>query len=219
MLIVNEFFKGIDGEVNKWHQGRLTTFIRLAGCNIRCDFCDTKYAQKMSNGVQYKGADLFNKLNLKAGQKVTITGGEPLMQLQGLTNFCKILCSNKINVSIETNGSIAIPFNDFKMKGCGNINWIIDWKLPSASSGKETFLKENIQNCKSDDWIKFVIGNWPDYDYAIKKCGGYLNDCFIAFSPMAGSKITPQMLIDRLIDDNLWQITLNVQLHKLINVK
>ena len=104
---INEIFTSIDGEVNRYGQGGLTTFIRLAGCNLQCSYCDTKQAQAMDTGVDMTIDEITERIEVS---KVTITGGEPLCQKDELIELINSLCFTDIRVTVETNGSLIIPY-------------------------------------------------------------------------------------------------------------
>ena len=104
-LVVQEMYSSIDGEINYWGQGFPSIFIRLAGCNLNCPYCDTKYA-KDTDGAKAFAPEELKKSILKifpGYKKITITGGEPLLQATALYNFIKLL-EDEYLISIETNG-------------------------------------------------------------------------------------------------------------------
>lgn len=162
---IYSIFSSIDGEVNFYGQGSLTTFVRLAGCNLRCNYCDTVYAQEERSG-ELLSADqtvgrIFEHPNVG---KITVTGGEPLLQPGELQELCRRLKVNnkkRTNITIETNGSILII--PWKFYGA---TFIADWKLPSSgmSGHMDT---DNFKYLGFDDFVKFVIDNRDDFGEAI----------------------------------------------------
>jgi 7-carboxy-7-deazaguanine synthase len=155
---VFEIFNSIDGEVNRWGQGRVSTFVRLAGCNLRCSYCDTKKTWKTSAGQEIGWRDV-GRLVLDAGvDKVTITGGEPLLQWDdGLRELVSFLDKYGKRVSIETNGTIQPDFNFL-----GRVCFVVDWKF-GRKNDPEIFLALG-----EGDFIKFVIEKRAQFLRAVR---------------------------------------------------
>ncbi len=103
---VSELFTSIQGEGP--FTGSRAVFIRLAGCNLRCYFCDTKYSQDPSSGEVVELKKLVEFIEAEKPQMVVITGGEPLLQKKSILELAKIL-GDKILVQVETNGTIPPP--------------------------------------------------------------------------------------------------------------
>jgi len=219
-ISINEIFVGIDGEVNRFGQGGLTTFIRFNGCNLRCSYCDTTRAQKISDDT-ITIEDILKQIKT---QKVTITGGEPLCQMYEFKELLRRLlnpfgnCYKEFGdcykVSIETNGSIEIPFDEFAYAG-PNIGWVIDYKFEYAKD----MIFSNFYDAGHNDWIKFVINSKKDYARAVRGADQFhLNSAAnIAFG--FTNRINPQWLVDRMVEDNLYFVTLNCQIHKYLKLK
>jgi len=204
-LVVNEIFNSIQGE--SLYAGLRCTFIRLAGCNLRCSYCDTRYAYE--EGISLTMTDILDKISGYECPLVEITGGEPLIQ-----NETPLLITNLIEsgykVLLETNGTIDISDVD---KRCVKI---VDIKCPgSGESGKNILGNMNSLNAK--DQVKFVITNLEDYEYAkkiIKQIpGGFLREN-ILISPVPG-KMTYSELANRILEDKL-MARFHIQLHKII---
>ena len=216
-MIINEIFASIDGEVNKYHQGHLTTFVRMAGCDLKCSYCDTEYAQREDQGKQMVIEQVRDKIYKIGLRKITFTGGEPLMQAEELEKLIFMLMADVDNnidrITIETNGSflpmkILRPF----------VSWIMDWKLWSSGMNGKMDINNFIELDKRD-WVKFVIMNYDDYEDAkevMKELKEY-NDVNFAMSSVFG-KIEVKQLMDWMIADKL-DVILNVQIHKLIGLK
>jgi len=214
-MYISEIFQSIDGEVNRWGQGHITTFIRLAGCNLRCSYCDTKYAQTTTGSKIMGVEEILKEVHTP---KVTITGGEPLLQkeeLKELIKQLKLMSRNSQKISIETNGSIEIP--DWYC----DLNWIVDYKLPSSKMFS-SMSQRSYMNLKETDYIKFVIYNQSDFKFAreIKK---YLQEHLyvrakFAFSPCVG-KLDEETLLDWMLGFGLYDAILNIQIHKKIGLK
>ena len=141
-LHINSVFLSLDGEVNTFHQGCITTFIRLAGCNLTqyggCTWCDSKQAQKESDTDKIlttpKQIKRFYTRLIKpiGAPKITITGGEPFMQEEGLSALLDVILNDKMKVTVETNGSIKPQIHHFNPY----IGYIVDYKLPSSKMEK-----------------------------------------------------------------------------------
>lgn len=141
---INEIFYSIQGEGN-W-TGLPNIFIRTSGCNLRCSYCDTKYAYDTFKEIKIiKIIDEIRKYNCK---KVCITGGEPLLQ-KDMIKLVDELIKNNYNVSIETNGSIEIkPISNKKL-----VMISLDVKCPSSNMS-EKMLYQNLLYLKKKDQLK-----------------------------------------------------------------
>jgi len=213
-LNINEIFASINGEVNKWGQGSPTVFVRLQGCNLKCSYCDTKYAQSNADYDPMTMKHLLTEIKSYGIKRVTITGGEPLMQDYTMSLVSKLLL-NGYQVSIETNGSIKILSNWFYWN---NVCWIVDYKMEFPTQ----MISENYINLTNTDWIKFVIINEFSFMDAIciknllqnKGCHAQF-----AFSPAGASPELASQMAQWLIEQKIDDVTLNLQIHKIISVK
>lgn len=223
-LQVQEIFLSIDGETNFYHQGRFTVFLRLAGCNLNCSYCDTQYAQTKNNCTLLEISSVAKTiLNFKCNN-LTITGGEPLLQQEALYELLSLL-GEDFNVSIETNGTID-PYNnknkEYRVSGTyiGSISYVVDYKL--TSSGCEEALNiTNFLSLDSDDFVKFVVSDISDIKRAIQikeKLKEYEVNCKFVISPIFG-KIEPSVIIDYLKNIKEYDFILNIQIHKLMQLK
>jgi len=109
-LIVSEIFYSIQGEGP--NAGKPAVFLRLAGCNLKCEWCDTKYAitsTRTSAITSYSAEQILKKIKSYPCKHLVITGGEPLLQQDGLIELLKKL--KGYYVEIETNGSIPLKAN------------------------------------------------------------------------------------------------------------
>ncbi len=200
---INEIFYSIQGE-GKW-TGLPNIFIRTTGCNLRCSFCDTKYAY-------YDGYKMSINKIIKHIQKfpckyVCITGGEPLEQNETL-ELIEMLIKKKYMVCLETNGSKNIK--DIANKKDLLIS--MDIKCPSSNMDEEMILG-NISNLKKKDQIKFVIKDKDDYDFAKNIVEKYQPICIVFFQPVWGSAL--DSLAEWIIKDGL-NVKFGLQLHKII---
>lgn len=208
---VNEIFKSIDGEGLR--TGELTTFIRLAGCNLRCSYCDTCYALKNSNGTEMSVDEIVKKAKKMGYRNITLTGGEPLIY-KDVDDLISKLCENGFYVNIETNGSV--PIDKYILNK--NILITMDYKLPSSGVEKNMNLN-NLEKLRENDVLKFVIGK-DDFDKLKQVIENYSIKSYIYLSPVFG-EIEPFEIVDFMkimhtqgIDTSKMRV--QVQLHKII---
>ena len=201
-LIINEIFYSIQGESSRI--GLPTIFIRLTGCPLRCQYCDTEYA--FYEGKKMRMSSILNKIKKYPTKYVTVTGGEPLAQKSCLKLLTK-LCDFGYDVSLETSGAINVSNVDKRVKK------VIDIKTPgSAEENKNKFV--NLRHLTTRDEIKFVICNRSDYVWAKKNIieKNMANICEIIFSP-AHESIKPKDLANWILEDQL-NVRMQIQLHK-----
>jgi 7-carboxy-7-deazaguanine synthase len=207
-------FSSIDGEVNAFHAGRQTVFVRTASCNCRCTYCDTEYS--FGSGMFLTVDDVVSQIMLFKAKKVTITGGEPLLQLSDVSLLIEKLLDLDYLVSVETNGSFAPPPHLLKKN---KVSWVMDYKL--ASSKMEGLMViSNFTGLSEKDYVKFLIMNETDLKRAleiqhiIKTAVGSPNVNF-AYSPVH-KVMPPEKLVALLEEHGEGTEVLNLQLHKLI---
>ena len=221
MLRVREIFESIDGEINYFHQGSITTFLRTSGCNLKCNYCDSTAAQTHSSmdrmlhtPALIKRFYIAHLKNLTTG-KVTITGGEPLLQEEGVNCLIEYLIEDKIKVTIETNGSIKHLRHYFHPL----VGYIADYKLPS--SGMERRMNINfLCELTPQDILKFVVGDYFDYKRARKLIKEEFigTRAVVALQPVY-NRLDPKLLFEWVRRDNLPNIVLSIQLHKLLKMQ
>jgi 7-carboxy-7-deazaguanine synthase len=203
-LRINEIFFSIQGESTK--VGLPTIFIRLTGCPLRCQYCDTAYA--FHEGEKMSIDDIIKNISQYRTKHVTVTGGEPLAQ-RSCHELLSRLCDEGYNVSLETSGAIDIANVDERVMK------IVDIKTPaSEEENKNKF--ENLAYLNKDDQLKFVICNQADYEWTKQKLNELkLTDyCEVLFSPAHGSQDATE-LANWILEDKL-NVRLQVQLHKLL---
>ena len=213
-LNVNEIFASINGEVNKWGQGSPTVFVRLQGCNLRCAYCDTAYAQPKVPYDPMAMKHLLTEIESYGIKRVTITGGEPLLQ-ESVFDLIEQLIFNQYQISVETNGSIKIPEEWLNWV---NLCWVVDYKSEYSSK----MIWENYLRLAETDWIKFVIKSGLDFDQVISiknKLQDQNCQANFAFSPAGASSELARDMAEWLIKKKIDDVNLNLQLHKIINVK
>lgn len=205
---VNEIFYSIQGESTL--AGLPCVFIRLQGCNLRCDWCDTDYAleiKKQEHIISFD--DIIKKVKSYCCNFVCITGGEPLVQ-ENVILLMNYFVDNKYIVSLETNNSYSLINIDKRVKK------IVDFKPPSSKMSKGNNF-DNINYLTINDEIKFVIADRQDYLWSkdiIKKYNleELVNSVLMStvFNRLDASK-----LAEWILQDNL-HIRLQLQLHKIL---
>jgi len=201
---LSEIFYSLQGESS--YAGLPCIFVRLAGCNLRCTYCDTKYAYEPEFTLSVEGiikeVEKYYPVKL-----VEITGGEPLLQKESV-ELMKLLLQKKYEVLLETNNSISLKdVPDQVIK-------IVDFKTPS-SGVCNSILWDNIKYFNDRDELKFVIANRQDFDWALGIIQKYdLLKYQILFSPVH-EKLDKKILAEWILETGL-PIRLNIQLHKVI---
>lgn len=201
-LRITEIFYSLQGETRT--VGLPTVFIRLTGCPLRCQYCDTAYA--FHGGTKFSIDAILTEVKKYKADYVTVTGGEPLAQKACLTLLQK-LCDQGYEVSLETSGALDIAEVD------GRVVKVVDIKTPaSGESGKNRW--ENMAYLLAHDQVKFVICNREDYDWAkqILIEHSLIEKCQILFSP-SYQELNPGELADWILKDQL-AVRLQIQLHK-----
>ncbi len=211
---VHSIFASLNGEVTSAIQGSLAVFVRLAGCNLRCSYCDSIEAR---DGLVYKEMsieEVITKIKSYGLSNLTITGGEPLLQKGEVFKLCSGL--RDFHITLETNGSIPL---DTAFLYTNSI--VADFKLPGSGYAhnmdmtvfEELFHRDYINR----DYIKFVITNYEDFVWAKKivESMKYPWRPRFAFSPAMGL-LPPKVLLDWMLEAKLKNCIFNAQIHKLI---
>ena len=204
-LRITEIFHSIQGESRS--VGMPTTFVRLTGCPLRCQYCDTEYA--FSGGETRDLNTIMAEVKRCTASYVTVTGGEPLAQ-PSCTELLSMLSDAGYIVSLETSGAMDISTVDRR------VSVVMDLKTP-ASGEVHRNLYSNIEHLKIDDQVKFVICDRQDYEWSKFKIGEYaLQDRVseILFSP-SYNEVSARDLADWILADGL-QVRLQLQIHKLL---
>jgi len=207
MLIVNECFTSLQGESS--FAGKVCAFIRLAGCSLRCRYCDTKYAISPASGRETSIEELLSFVRESGVSLVEVTGGEPLEQPE-TPELLASLVAAEFTVLLETNGTCSIA--DLPQE----VIRIMDVKLPG--SGMETkMLSSNYSLLTPRDEVKFVIGSRADYEAAKTIIAAHHLDkigCRLIASPVWGTMKFDELAAWLVADGSPLQMQL--QLHKLI---
>jgi 7-carboxy-7-deazaguanine synthase len=204
MLDVSEIFLSIQGEGTR--AGRSCTLVRLTGCNLRCNWCDTTYAYE--GGTQMSVDEVLARVSELGCKLVEVTGGEPLTQPAAL-ELLRRLCDAGYETLLETNGSLDITAVDERVVR------IVDFKCPASGTDSQN-LWTNADALRGSDEVKFVIADRADYKYAIEAVRKHklCEKCTVNFSPVHDS-LTTKTLAKWILKDNL-DVRLSLQLHKII---
>lgn len=210
---VAEWFVSINGEGTR--AGELAVFVRLCGCNLRCSYCDTMWANTMDAPHTEMTAEEIRRTILETGvRNVTLTGGEPLLHPNAKELLECLLQDDKLSVEIETNGSMCI--GDF-LGSAHRPLFTLDYKLPSSCMEEHMRFEENLPFLEKDDTIKFVAGSEDDLIRAAELIEKYdlCSRCHVYLSPVFG-KIEPADIVEFMKNENLNGVRLQLQLHKFI---
>jgi 7-carboxy-7-deazaguanine synthase len=200
---ISEIFLSLQGE--GVYQGKACTFIRLAGCNLSCNWCDTRYA--CASGVEMTTEQVLEQVATEACSLVCITGGEPLLQQEQLLPLLEALGDRGYTIGIETNGTI-----DFGPSGA-YASICMDVKCPSSGEASDLSLLDQI---RTTDSVKFVVKDSEDCTYAESVIRNHSIRGTIFFSPVFGSEYAT--LASFVLASHL-PVTFQMQLHKIIGVK
>jgi 7-carboxy-7-deazaguanine synthase len=209
---VAEMFASINGE--GYRAGQPAFFVRFTGCNLRCSYCDTKWANDKNAPCKVLTAmQIYDEIKKSGIKNVTITGGEPLWR-EGIKDFLKLIASDKdLSAEIETNGSIDIePFCDIKNRP----SFTMDYKLPSSKM-EEHMCTKNFTLLEEKDTVKFVSGSEKDLEKALEIIEKYklVGKCHVYISPVFGS-IEPSEIVDFMLKNKMNGVNLQLQMHKFI---
>jgi 7-carboxy-7-deazaguanine synthase len=203
-LRVTEIFFSLQGESTR--VGLPTVFVRLTGCPLRCNYCDTSYA--FFGGEQLSLSEVLRQVADFHPRYVTVTGGEPLAQ-KNCNALLSALCDAGYQVSLETGGALDIGGVDERVAR------IVDIKTPgSGEAGRNHW--ENLSLLTERDEIKFVLCDVEDYHWAVEVMRKYdlAGRCTLLFSPvhdaLSGTELANWILRDRL------PVRMQLQLHKLL---
>ena len=212
VLQVVEKFISINGEGRRC--GQLATFIRFAGCNLNCGYCDTAWANDRKVAFDPMTAEeVYAYIKETQVTNVTLTGGEPLLQ-KDMGELLELLSQNpELYVEIETNGSVLLSkFSDLENPP----SFTMDYKLPS--SGMERMMAlENFDHLTEKDTVKFVSGSMADLEKARELINKYklTEKTCIFISPVFG-EIELESIVDFMKDNQMNGVNMQVQLHKII---
>lgn len=212
MLNISEIFYSIQGEGIR--AGKPCIFIRFAGCNLNCVWCDTKYAINTNNSVQMTIKQILNEIKKYDCNFVMLTGGEPLMQLEIIELTAKLLENDRL-VVIETNGSLAIDVLPQKAIK------ILDVKCPTSKMAQHNNF-QNFSALTMNDEIKFVIASEDDFHWSCKIIKKYNlfaiteNILFSAVTSFISHKKLAELILQTKEQDFTNFARMQLQYHKII---
>ena len=203
-LKLTEIFYSLQGEAQ--FVGLPTVFVRLTGCPLRCQYCDTAYA--FHGGEWWELTDIIEHVAQFGAHDVCVTGGEPLAQRACLT-LLRALCDRGFRVSLETSGALSVEAVDPR------VSRVVDVKTPGSGEGQRN-LYAQLQTLREPDQIKFVICSRADYEWSRAKLRelALAERCGVLFSPSYG-ELEARELAEWILADRL-PVRFLVQLHKLL---
>jgi 7-carboxy-7-deazaguanine synthase len=203
-LKITEIFYSLQGEADT--VGFPTVFVRLTGCPLRCQYCDTAYAFHGGEWMTIDG--VLGRVAEFAPQYVCVTGGEPLAQKNCLP-LLEQLCNAGYRVSLETSGAMPLAAVDPR------VIRVVDVKTPG--SGEEHRNRyDDLALLRSEEQVKFVICDRADYEWSRERVAalGLRNRCSVLFSPSA-EQMPARELADWILADRLG-VRFQLQLHKVL---
>lgn len=201
-LRLTEIFYSLQGETRT--VGLPTVFVRLTGCPLRCQYCDTAYA--FQGGTWFTLEDILAEVAKYGAQYVTVTGGEPLAQKDCIP-LLTLLCDAGYEVSLETSGAMDVGEVDARVVK------VVDIKTPGSLEADRN-LWSNMDQLLVHDQVKFVICSEVDYEWCKEVMTKYdlAKKCQVLMSP-SHEELAPGQLADWILADKL-PVRLQVQLHK-----
>lgn len=201
-LKVTEIFHSLQGEADT--AGWPTVFVRLTGCPLRCQYCDTSYA--FHGGQWWELEAILARVREFATLFVCVTGGEPLAQ-KGCVELLTRLCDAGFRVSLETSGAMALGEVDAR------VSKVVDVKTPGSGEERRNRYEE-LARLTPHDLVKFVICSRADYEWSRAKLKelGVPAGCTVLFSP-SHEQLAARELADWILEDRL-PVRLQIQLHK-----
>lgn len=202
-LRMTEIFHSIQGESRS--MGLPTVFVRLTGCPLRCQYCDTAYA--FTGGQVQTLSHILDQIASFKPRYICVTGGEPLAQPNCLP-LLQALCDTGYQVSLETSGALDVSQVDPR------VSRVVDLKTPDSAEVHRN-LYSNMGELGQGDQVKFVLCSRADYDWARFKLDEYrLTEKVgeVLFSSSHG-QLDPRQLAEWIVEDNL-SVRFQMQLHK-----
>ena len=203
-LKITEVFYSLQGEADT--VGFPTVFVRLTGCPLRCQYCDTTYA---FHGGEWMSIDgVLGRVAGFAPRYVCVTGGEPLAQKNCLPLLTR-LCDAGYRVSLETSGAMPLAAVDAR------VIRVVDVKTPGSQEERRNRYDE-LALLRPEEQVKFVICDRADYEWSRAKVAelGLDRRCTVLFSPSA-DQVPARELADWILADRL-PVRFQLQLHKVL---
>lgn len=203
-LKITEIFRSLQGEGDT--VGFPTVFVRLTGCPLRCQYCDTAYA--FGGGEWMSLDEILDTVRAQGTRHVCVTGGEPLAQANCLP-LLQRLCDAGFRVSLETSG--ALPVNQVDAR----VSRVVDVKTPESGEAHRNLL-DQLDVLGETDQVKFVICSRPDYEWsrALVRERALADRTMVLFSPSHG-QVAARDLAEWILADQL-PVRMQVQLHKIL---
>jgi 7-carboxy-7-deazaguanine synthase len=215
-----ELYKSVQGESS--FAGLPCIFVRLAGCNLRCAWCDSEYT--FTGGKPFTLDEVEQQIkSLAPCALIEFTGGEPMLQAKELLSLMDRLLAHNYTLMIETSGER--PLAEIPKA----VHKIVDVKCPGAGSAANSFRMENLEALTKNDEVKFVLTNRPDYDFAQafiadhalnERVGQILLSPAFKKSPSPlritdNATLDPRTLVEWMMADGI-NARLSLQIHKFI---
>jgi 7-carboxy-7-deazaguanine synthase len=203
-LRITEIFYSLQGEADT--AGIPTTFVRLTGCPLRCQYCDTEYA--FQGGQWWELDAIVARVRELGTPYVCVTGGEPLAQ-KACVELLRRLADERFRVSLETSGAMPLQGVDPRVVK------VVDVKTPGSGEERRNRYAE-LGRLDSKDLVKFVICGREDYEWSRAKTQELALParCTVLFSPSA-DQVSPRDLADWILEDRL-PVRFQMQLHKVL---
>jgi len=203
-LKITEIFRSLQGEGDT--VGFPTVFVRLTGCPLRCQYCDTAYA--FGGGEWMSLEAILERVQSHATPYVCVTGGEPLAQPNCLP-LLQRLCDAGFMVSLETSGALPVADVD------GRVRRVVDVKTPDSGESHRNLL-DQLHDLRATDQIKFVICSRADYEWSreLVKQRQLASRSMVLFSP-SHEQLAARDLAEWILADGV-PVRLQIQLHKIL---
>jgi 7-carboxy-7-deazaguanine synthase len=206
---VFDIFRSIQGESTR--AGEPMWFVRLAGCDLACTYCDTPAAREMKSGREMTVTQVLAAVSEPALPWLMVTGGEPMLQVAEVNTLIAALEARGRHVLVETNG--AHPLSALDPRAIR----IVDVKTPGSGMA-DHMAWENLETLRPQDEVKFVLTGREDYEWACKVLRRHAIDqlATVLFSA-AAPHLAPEVLAKWILEDAL-PARLNLQIHKILNL-
>lgn len=214
-----EIFETVEGEGTR--AGFPTTFVRLFNCNLRCNWCDTKYSYA-PHQPEFRASikEIADQVETFGHSHVCLTGGEPLLYTDKVLLLLETLAAlpTVTDVHIETGGGVDLaPFAGLRENNpavAEKVRFILDYKLP-ASGETDKMIMTNYALLAPQDEVKFVIADDADFALACDICNTWVKQGTILFSPV-WETMPPDKLVAKILEHKLHHVKLSLQIHKVI---
>jgi 7-carboxy-7-deazaguanine synthase len=207
--VVSEIYRTVLGESQD--SGRLCSIVRLTGCHRRCTYCDS--AHSFHGGESLDVAEVVERVRLLEASLVLVTGGEPLLQVDG-SELMQALLDDGRDVVLETSGTVgARPLSGVP----AGVRRVVDVKTPGSGIPEAEIDWDGLASLGAGDELKFVCCDRRDYEWArdLIRDGGRLPAATLcSLSPVHG-QLDSRTLADWIVADAL-NVRFQIQLHKIV---